>query len=222
MDTQEIAKLIVGPAVVSTFVTLIVTYLKDKTSKKLDLAQSAWEVCRTLEQFTLACSRMIEDVNISIAALNAGQALSAEDANGLPPFAYPSSINWKAFEGHDAYRIRAMETAHDASKRFISLQEDDSDFSYLPSRLEHQCAEAAKLGQNAWKLAEQVRSKYGLPPPKFHPHDKRTLDIFAKELSEFRAREEARTAASAANMLKLEALTREVAPRGALKKTENS
>lgn len=193
----EVIKAVVGPAVVSTVVTLIVTNHKEKQAKKLDLSQSAWEVCQTLERYTVACSRMIEDVNESIALVNAKQAEFPSDGGGLPSFAFPESINWKAFEGVESYQIRGFNTAYEATKWYVSRQESD-DLDPGPDRLEFQRVEAAKLGKIAWKMAGQVRAKHGLPNAKLHPHDGHVLEVLVRELDAFDARELERKESAAA------------------------
>lgn len=185
-------KFLVAPAIVSTLVTLAVTYFKERQTKALDLSQSAWEVCQTLERYAIACSRLVEDVRYSQGLYNAGQVEFASDCGGLPIFEFPEAINWRAFKGPDSYQIREFETAYSATKRYIDLPHEDDE--QLPGSLEILRVEAAKLGLDAWRLAKEVRTKHSLPVAELHPHDGKTIATLTDEVEQFDNREKQRIA----------------------------
>lgn len=185
-------KLLIAPAIVSTLVTLAVAYFKERQTKALDLSQSAWEVCQTLERYAIACSRLVQDVKYSEGLYNARQAEFSSDCGGLPVFEFPEAINWRAFTGPDSYQIREFEMAYSATKRYIDLPHEDDD--HLPGSLEILRVEAAKLGLDAWRLAKEVRTKHSLPVAELHRHDGKTITTLTDEVEQFNNREQQRIA----------------------------
>lgn len=185
----DLAKIVVGAGLGSAIVQATTAYLTESRLKKSKADFLALRIAVTLEAFTDQCAQLVSDNQY---APHLPDEQYPEWSISLPKFEdWPDDIDgWRALDQDLVGRCLNLRSDRDRSQRAlrdaVEHVEDDAE--------EHTAIVAAEIGLAAWKLAEELRGRYGLVSSQPDPDPADRLENRAKwaeqQFAEARARQE--------------------------------
>ena len=164
----EVLKLALGTGLVATVATQGIAWLIDRSkSSKTTQTEATYLAARlavTFEHFAIACADQIADNDM----FRDSEGHAGKPHATLPELGeFPSQANWTTLDPVLLSRSFSLPNELLLGERMIAFW---SDVDRDPSLVRSACdARSGVSGYRAWQLAEDLRSRYGLPS--FVPRD---------------------------------------------------
>lgn len=168
LSLMDILQLAVSTGVIASVTTQVIAWLIERSrSKRSSRTQATYLAARLaviFEHFAIECAEQVADNDMY--QQSGGHA--GKPHGQLPKLGeLPSEANWTTLDPILLSRSLSLPNELLLGERMIAFW---SDIDHEPSLLRNACdAQAGICGYRAWQLAEELRSRYGLPD--FVPRD---------------------------------------------------